>query len=116
MNPQDPLSQLRDIQLPTAISWWPPAPGWWIVAAIVLGLACLWVWYIRRRYLQNSFRRQASQLLQQHFDNWQHQHEDHLYLQQLNGVLKRIALLRYPEVDVASLSGEHWTVFLDSWL
>ncbi|HVS24646.1 MAG TPA: DUF4381 family protein, partial [Gammaproteobacteria bacterium] len=24
---------LRDIHLPGLISWWPPAPGWWIAAA-----------------------------------------------------------------------------------
>ncbi|MDP7406676.1 MAG: DUF4381 domain-containing protein, partial [SAR324 cluster bacterium] len=28
---QDPLAALRDVHLPPAVSWWPPAPGWWII-------------------------------------------------------------------------------------
>ena len=43
MNPQFDPSQLplRDIHLPDAVAWWPPAFGWWIVAALVvlLGIA-----------------------------------------------------------------------------
>ena len=27
----DSLAQLRDIQLPEPISWWPLAPGWWVL-------------------------------------------------------------------------------------
>ena len=35
MNPTD-LSQLRDIHLPEAVPWWPPAPGWWMLFALVI--------------------------------------------------------------------------------
>ena len=34
----DPLSELRDIHLPDPVSWWPPAPGWWIAVGIGFGL------------------------------------------------------------------------------
>ena len=27
---------LRDLHLPDAISWWPLAPGWWIVLGLAL--------------------------------------------------------------------------------
>lgn len=44
------LSQLRDIHLPGPISWWPLAPGWWALAAILLvGGAAVLVFEIRRR-------------------------------------------------------------------
>ena len=36
MNPQDPLSQLKDIHLPATGGFWPPAPGWWLLALILL--------------------------------------------------------------------------------
>jgi MYXO-CTERM domain-containing protein len=52
MNPSiDPSHlPLRDIHLPDPVGWWPPAPGWWIIAALVLaGLAYAAVLRYRRR-------------------------------------------------------------------
>jgi len=44
------LAQLRDIHLPDPISWWPLAPGWWALAAILLvGSAAILIFEIRRR-------------------------------------------------------------------
>jgi len=45
------LEQLRDIHLPPGISWWPPAPGWWVLAGVVViaALAAVGVSYVRRR-------------------------------------------------------------------
>ena len=40
--------ELRDIHLPDASLWWPPAPGWWIALALLLMLAMLIPWLIRR--------------------------------------------------------------------
>jgi hypothetical protein len=113
MNPQDPLAQLRDIHLPEPVSWWPPAPGWWLLAVLVLiALAAISLFFYKR-YQHNSFRRQALQLLENHFLDWQHNQNTSLYLQQVNSVLKRTALLCFPEADVAALSGTEWTLFLD---
>ena len=40
MNPQ---LQLRDIHLPAEPSWWPPAPGWWLLAILLMAR----VWWAR---------------------------------------------------------------------
>ena len=113
MNSQDPLAQLRDIHLPQAITWWPPAPGWWLIAVLCLLLVAAISGYFYRRYQRNSFRRQALQLLQGHFLDWQQSGDTSLYMQQVNTVLKRTALLRFPDSNVAALSGPQWMVFLD---
>lgn len=58
MNPIDPATlPLRDIHLPTAIAWWPPAPGWWVVALLAIGgplSGWLWWWWRRRTALRRA--------------------------------------------------------------
>ncbi len=44
--------ELRDIHVPADPSWWPPAPGWWLLAVLLLAMlfAVALVWrYARRR-------------------------------------------------------------------
>lgn len=50
MNPQDPLSQLRDIHLPATGGFWPPAPGWWLLALILLLSLAGLCWLLHRRH------------------------------------------------------------------
>ena len=59
----DPLAQLRDIHLPPPISWWPLAPGWWIL--IFAGtFASIWLTKtLVQRYRSNLYRRQALKKL-----------------------------------------------------
>lgn len=46
MNAGGPM--LCDIHLPPA-AWWPLAPGWWLLAALVLLLAVAGIWLAKRR-------------------------------------------------------------------
>ncbi len=59
MNTPDPLSELRDLHLPAAVSPWPPAPGWWILLALSILLIVV-VGYILAHYLDSlKYRRKA---------------------------------------------------------
>jgi len=50
----DPLAGLRDIHLPAAIGWWPPAPGWWMLLGfIILCIAVSYFW-LRWRTAQKN--------------------------------------------------------------
>jgi len=36
MSEENPLVNLKDIHLPPPVSFWPPAPGWWILALLMI--------------------------------------------------------------------------------
>ena len=39
------IDQLRDIHGIQSVPWWPPAIGWWLIAAAIVGLLYLaWRW------------------------------------------------------------------------
>jgi RNase P protein component len=59
----DPLAQLKDIHLPTPISWWPLAPGWWLLILMLIFI-CMWsVKALTEKYRINLYRRQALKKL-----------------------------------------------------
>lgn len=64
MNPQDPLAQLKDIHLPEAVGWWPPAPGWWLLALLALLVFSYLVRLLVRSYRNNCYRREALTCLE----------------------------------------------------
>ncbi len=45
--------QLQPIVLPEPVKWWPPAPGWWLLAATLLIAIVLWR-YVKHRRLQGQ--------------------------------------------------------------
>ena len=93
--PQDPLSQLRDIHLPEPVSWWPPAPGWWILAIIILAILFFSIrWFIKYR-AQNCYRREALQQLHQVKAETDSLQQCHLLL----ALLRRTAKTAYPTLE-----------------
>ncbi|MEW6221286.1 MAG: DUF4381 domain-containing protein [Thermodesulfobacteriota bacterium] len=102
----DPLAELRPLHLPPPVSWWPPAPGWWLLAGLALGLFGL-AWYWRRR---GQVRRAALAELQALAGSARETREQ---LRQLAALLKRYALHCYPGQEVAALTGDAWLRFLD---
>ena len=105
---------LRDIILPGSVSWWPPAPGWWIATILILSLSTgAIIWYRRRRrYLSSVAHRSTLELAglrQAH----QVDSDDQQLLRSLSALLRRAAISIYPRADTASLSGEQWLAFLD---
>ena len=110
--PQDLLNALRDIHEPAVPGFWPPAPGWWLLAALLLAGALTLAWFAwRRRRRQRPIRRALDEL-----ERWQVRaaaHPDSDAASELGALLKRAALTRYPRPAVARLSGDAWLAFLD---
>ncbi|HEU0155003.1 MAG TPA: DUF4381 domain-containing protein [Stellaceae bacterium] len=106
-NPAD-LSNLHDIVLPPAVSFWPPAPGWWIVGATLLAVALILLAKALARYRRNAYRREALRELDAIGPA-----RTPVAAQRISAVLKRAALTAFPRSDVARLSGASWLAFLD---
>ncbi len=94
------LDNLHDIVVPDPVSWWPLAPGWYV---IILGLVIAATW-ISIRFIQqwqsNRFRREALRQLET------------IKPSELPALVKRVALCLWPREQVASLSGDDWLQFL----
>ena len=118
MNPTLDVSQLplRDIHLPAPIGWWPPALGWWLLAALLLvGVALYAVHYYRARH-----KRAALRALTRVRKALEEGAEPVACLQFLSTVLRRFAMTSVArtrsavaEPDVAGLIGERWLKYLD---
>jgi uncharacterized protein DUF4381 len=99
-NPTD-LSNLRDLALPPEVSLWPPAPGWWIVAAAGIASATILSIAAIARHRRNAYRREALRQL------------DTVDPAGISTLLKRTALAAWPRDRVAALTGTAWLDFLD---
>jgi hypothetical protein len=109
MNQTDPLAQLRDIHLPDPISWWPLAPGWWLLAIIGIAGSVIAGRLLVKRYKNRSYRRQALAQLKR---------LDHSDCQQrliaVFELLRQVALSAYPQGNFASLAPNEFVHFLQS--
>lgn len=107
----DPLANLRDINLPADVSWWPPAPGWWLLFLLLLTLGWLCVRAVVRWHY--SPRRSALRLLQTLRRDLPNNKSNVLTLRAISVLLRRCALTQYPSMNIAGLIGEQWLQFLD---
>ena len=112
--PQDPLAELRDIHLPSAISAWPPAIGWWIVTAITLCAIFFALWFLYKKHQGNAYRRQAENELQLIHQDWQETQNTSRYLQAANALLRRVSNNAYPQKNTTSLTEQNWIDFLNT--
>jgi len=102
---------LRDIHLPEIVGWWPPAPGWWLIAAVGLGLIGF-MWF---RYRQRYRERAALKGLKRALAALDKGQEPVQCLQQMSMTMRRFAMSVSSNVQpIGGLTGEGWLQFLDS--
>jgi hypothetical protein len=111
----DPLKQLHDLHLPVAPAYWPPAPGWWVLAAIVVALVCVGAVYLyragqRRRPFRIAERSLDALLASVHTG----QLGARAFADSVNALLKRALIHGARRDDSAPLTGDRWLVYLDA--
>ena len=104
MNPL--LAGLKDVHPGASPPWWPPAPGWWLLATGLLVASLALGWWLRRRRL----RREAILRL---FDQAVATAETPAgKVAAISELLRRAARRKDPAAD--KLDGEAWLRFLDA--
>lgn len=97
------LEQLRDIRLPDAVSWWPLAPGWWMVLALAcFAIFAALVWNVVRKYTTSY---QALRELEQFSAN-----DPVEYATGVSVLLRRVAMRK--DAAIGQLKDGSWADFL----
>ena len=106
------LAQLAPDRAPPPLGWWPLAPGWWGLMALLVIAAFALLWLRKRRQTPSARRWQRAALrelaalqAQAHLDDTQLAHGVQL-------LLRRYALARSGRETVAALSGQAWIAFV----
>jgi hypothetical protein len=114
MNPQgaDLLAQLRDIHSAPTVPWWPPAPGWWVLA-VLLAIGLIFAGRYALRRLRHRLRRQRLagfvDAVEAYIDPVAEPQE---FLAAINRIFKIVAIGAFPDDHCARMQGAEWTGFL----
>lgn len=100
-DPAADLGRLHDLILPAPVPWWPPAPGWYVLAAGLLALTAWLGWRAWRRWRAEAYRREALRLLARTHDP-----------AAIAALLRRTALAWAGRPQIAALDGEAWADWL----
>lgn len=95
------LDRLHDIVQPAPIPWWPPAPGWSVLLAVLLLVLAWRGWRLWKRWQADRYRREALRLLEMAGD-----------VTAIAELLRRTALVIAPRQNVATMTGQRWVAWL----
>lgn len=109
------LKGLEEISSPDPISAMPQGSGWWFLAGTLFLVGGALVYYMRKKWNRNAYRRHAVAAL----EALEITHEGptqswHVHLQPLPEILRTTALHAFPRRNVVAASGESWRVFLNA--
>jgi hypothetical protein len=113
MNPSaiDPATlPLRDIHLPEPVGWWPPAPGWWLLMLLAVGVIGWSCYQFRRRRMWRLVRDRLKRIEQDFATTENHQR----LARDLSALLRQAAITRFGRRRCAGLVGSDWAAFLDA--
>ncbi len=110
----DALKNLRDIHLPDPISWWPPAPGWWLGLALAAALAGCLYWLLKRR--SDPLARAAMLELADIRRRFEAGADHGRLLGDLSALLRRVAIKRLAGQPPTAIVDQRWVALLASVL
>lgn len=106
--------QLRDIHLPADPSWWPPAPGWWLLAAVGVAVFAFGLRRFLRWRRDRRWRLRVQAELGRIAASHAAQADAGLLVAEVSTLLRRASMLVTPHA--AALRDDAWLQFLDAQL
>ena len=113
MNP-DLLARLRDIHVTPDLGWWPPAPGWWLLALLLLALLAWFGLRLLAHYRARQRRKQMLAWIDHLNATVDPQTDPQTYLSTVNRIFKLVALRAFPGQQCAAMAGPQWEAFVRS--
>ena len=113
MSVENPLVNLKDIHLPPPVSFWPSAPGWWILTVLLISSLFIGCMLFYRQHKKRKPKTEALRILKDLQILYQNSKDEVVSLRNLSNLLRRTALTFYDNDAVASLQGSSWLEFLD---
>ncbi len=98
---------LRDIHLPGPVSWWPPAPGCWLLLILVITLSAFIPWFIRwiKKKPSNTIAKREFKTIEENFQNHQ---DETILVQDISIFLRRVLMSYAGRENTAALTGSAW--------
>lgn len=110
MDTKDALSELKDVHLPSPNSIFPLAIGWYfVICLIIISLTFIVLLLFKKR----KKLKQLKEIEELFFSIKTNLINDDEIIAQSSILLKRIAILRFPEDKPQLLFGSEWLNFLD---
>ncbi len=109
---QHPAS-LRDIHLPDAVSWWPPAIGWWILLALII-VAIIFVPKLYRRITYTPLKKVAENTFKHIVAKYNRSHDNSGFINETSRFLRQTAMSYCGREEIAQLTGEQWVKALNN--
>lgn len=105
---------LRDIHAAPAPPWWPPAWGWWVLAALLVVAAIWGVLWLRRFLARRRYRRHLLAEVDHIFAQWQADQNDQRAVAAISALLRRLLIHAGGRRELAGAVGAEWVEVLQS--
>ena len=109
---ENPLDALKDIHLPPPISFWPPAPGWWIIIGLFLILCLCFLWFFLKTRRHSRLKREALLLIHKHESKFLCRQDAAQAYRDHSLLTRRLMVTLSSDPRVAGIHGKRWPEFL----
>jgi len=102
------LADLKPLIAPPPVPWWPPAPGWWILATVlIISLCAAIIWGYRRwqHHVGTRYQREAIKLLVEASN-----YAPEKRLQEIAAILRRAAICAWGREKIGT---QPWSAIME---